>query len=80
MDIFARDHSVSFLRTTGKKRYPITVGDKVYQCRQVLLDTTKFADYLFRKKSPLDMSMKTISLKMKNSLSFSETHLKLSIM
>lgn len=50
MDIFAGDHSVSFLRTTGKKRYPITVGDKVYQCRQVLLDTTKFADYLFRKK------------------------------
>lgn len=49
MDIFAANHSVSFLRTTDINTYPIKVGDNVYQCRKVLFDSTAFTDYLFNK-------------------------------
>lgn len=51
MDIFASKNSVSFLRTTDKKTYPILIGNKQYECRQVVFDSTSFADFLFKKPS-----------------------------
>jgi hypothetical protein len=49
MDIFPSKNSVSFLRTTDHKTYPIKVGENYYDCRRVVFDTTKFTDFLFEK-------------------------------
>ncbi|RQO31555.1 hypothetical protein DBR32_06245 [Taibaiella sp. KBW10] len=47
MDIYPTANSVSYLRTTDKQSYNIKVNDKMYACRKVVFDSTRFNDYLF---------------------------------